>query len=66
MYKSENKAKSIMYQFAYKIMRRFGFNDPFPALKFCSLGCARVSLHLDKNPFLSYEPAPEYAPNQGA
>jgi hypothetical protein len=45
--KSENEAKGIMFQFAYEKAWGFGFDDPFPGLRFCSLGCARVSLHLD-------------------
>ena len=45
--KSEYEAKGIMFQFAYEKHVAFGFNDAGPALRFSSLGCARVSLHLD-------------------
>ena len=45
--KSENEAKGIMFQFAYEKAWGFGFADAGPVLIYGSLGCARVSLHLD-------------------
>ena len=66
MCKSENEAKGIIVQFAYEKAWGFGFDYSFPGLMFCSLGCAGVSLHFDKDPFLNYEPALEHALNQVA
>ena len=60
------KLKVSCFNLPMKKHVAFGFDDPFPGLRFCSLGCARVSLHFDKNPFLSYEPALEHALNQVA
>ena len=47
MHKIEYEAQGIMFQFSYEKHRGFGFKDAGPGLKFSSLGCARVSLHLD-------------------
>ena len=45
-------------------MRGFSFKDAGSALRFCSSGCAQVSLHLDYYPFFDSGTEPEYALNQ--
>jgi hypothetical protein len=41
------KLKVSCFNLPMKKHEGFGFNDAGPAYRFCSLGCARVSLHLD-------------------